>query len=838
MSDLALAFQLAKRDLRGGIKGLRLLMACLVLGVAAIAGVGSLSSAILSSLAGQGQSLLGGDIELRTTQREITADERTYVQRLGTLSSTARLRAMVQNPKTSDALLAELKAVDGAYPLYGTFRLRAGGALQQRLQARGAVVDESLADRLGLKTGDRLQIGRGDFIIRGLIANEPDRAGEGFALGPSVLIALDQLPATNLIQPGSLVRYHYRLKLPADADVAARRADIDRAFPKAGWRIQDRSNGAPGLRRFVDQLGQFLTLVGLTALMVSGLGVANAVNAHLEKKTGAIATLKSLGASSALIFRIWLIEIALVSAVAIGIGLLLGSLVPSLSAAYLAGKIPVSPQAGLYPLPLLIAAAFGSLVALAATLWPLARARETPPARLFRAKIAGLDPRPKRKFLISIAAATGAAITLGIVTADQKLLAAGVVIGGAALLLLLRGIAWAISAMARRLPVIKQPLLRLSVANLHRPGSSAPAVVTALGLGLSLLATLAVVEANLSGAVTRTIPDRAPAFFFVDIPGDQLATFKRTLLQVPGSGHLVTVPSLRGPITRINDVPVEDFKPVRPDEAWVLRGDRGLTYAADFPADNKLVAGRWWPRNYTGPPLISFDAEQAAALGIGIGDRVTVSVLGNDVTATIASLRQINWDSMGFNFVIIFAPGTLEAAPHGFMATIEATPVAETALFRTVAKNYPTVSAVRMRDVLTQVSGLLGQISTAVRATALVTVMAGILVLIGAIALVQQARTYDAVILKLLGATRLQVLRAYLAEYLLLGLTAGLVAVAAGLGAGWYVVTRVLELPWTMPWGPLALTAFGGGALTILLSLGGAYAVLRARPNQSLRQIG
>jgi putative ABC transport system permease protein len=282
---------------------------------------------------------------------------------------------------------------------------------------------------------------------------------------------------------------------------------------------------------------------------------------------------------------------------------------------------------------------------------------------------------------------------------------------------------------------------------------------------------------------------------------------------------------------------VDVFKPVDAKAAWVLRGDRGLTYARDFPDGNTLVAGKWWPKNYAGPPVISFDVEQAAALGIGLGDTVTVSVLGNEVTGTITSLRKIDWQSFGFNFVILFAPGTLEAAPHGYMATVEATPTASDQVMRDVSRTFPTVSVVRIKEVLTQISGILGQISTAVRATALVTVLAGILVLIGAMAMVQQARTYDAVILKLLGATRSQVLRAYLSEYLLLGATAGAVAVLAGGAAGWFVVTKVLDLPWTMPWMPLALTAFGGAALTILLSLAGAYTVLRARPNQSLRAV-
>jgi putative ABC transport system permease protein len=835
MNDFALAFRFARRDLRGGLKGLRLLIACLILGVAAIAGVGSLSSAILSSLAEQGQELLGGDVELRTTNHEITADQLKTYRQFGTVSRTAELSAMVRNPKNEAATLVQLKAVDGLYPLYGKFTLASGAPARSRLNSRGVVMDESLAARLAVNVGDVVQIGFETFYVRGVIGTEPDKAGEGFALGPSVIMAISDLAQTGLIQPGSLVRYHYRLKLDAGTAIKTVTDHLGVKYPDADWRITDRNNGAPGVRRFVDQLGQFLTLVGLTSLMVSGLGVANAVSAHLERKTGSIATLKSLGASSSLIFRVYLIGIFLVAAVAICIGLIAGSLVPVFAVQFLADKIPVPSHIGIYPGALALAAAFGVLVALAATIWPLARARETSPSRLFRARIAGLDQQPQRRFLLLILLAIALAVALAIFVSNEKLLAMGVIGGGAALIVLLRGIAAGISAIAQRLPAVRQPLLRLGIANLHRPGSSAPAVVTALGLGLSLFATLAAVEANLSHAVAQDIPKQAPAFFFIDVPGDQIDRFKQAVLKIPGTRNLVTVPSLRGPVTRINDIAVEDFKPVRPKEAWVLHGDRGLTYAAEFPKGNKLVAGKWWPKNYAGPPLLSFDAEQAAALGIGVGDTVTASVLGMDVTAKIASLRQIDWRTFGFNFVMLFAPGALDDAPHGYMATVEATEPASRIILRQISKTYPTVSIIRIKEVMTRISDLLGQISTAIRATALVTVLAGILVLIGAISMVQQARTYDSVILKMLGATRRQVLTAYLTEYLLLGATAGLIAVAAGAAAGWFVVTLVLELDWIMPWAPLAMTTFGGAALTILLSLAGAFTVLRARPNQSLR---
>ncbi len=832
-----LAWQFARRDVRGGLKGLRLLVACLVLGVAAIAGVGSLSQSISQSLAEKGQVLLGADIELRLTHRSVTASQLAWLQTLGTVSQTAEMTAMVRVPATQQSQLGALKAVDGGYPLYGDFQLAGGQQLQAALPGSGVVLDPLLAERIGVGPGQQVRIGEAEFTVRGLIKAEPDRAGEGFAYGPSVLIGLADLPATGLIQPGALVRYHYRIKLPAGAAVGPVVAQIKARYPQEDWRVQDRSNGAPGVRRFVDQLGQFLTLVGLTALMVSGLGVANAVNAHLERKIGTIATLKALGASSGLIFRIWLLEILLVASIAIAVGVVLGALVPVVGAQLLATRLPVPPQPGLYPVALAQAAAFGVLIALAATVWPLARARETSAARLFRARIAGLDRRPQTRFLVVIGAALAAAVALGVLGSSEKLLALGVIAGCAGLLGLLRLLAWGVAAVARRLPPSRQPLMRLALANLHRPGAPAATVITALGLGLSLFATLAVVQANLTAQVTKSLPARAPAYFVIDVPPDQIAAFRQTVAAVPGIGELVTVPSLRGPLVAINGTPAAQFKPVDPGKAWVLRGDRGLTYTATLPPDNVITAGRWWPPGYAGPPLVSFDAEQAAALGIGVGDSVTVSVLGVQVTARIASLRQIDWSSLGFNFVILFAPGTLEGAPHTFMATVQADGPAEAAVYRAITRQFPTVSVVRVKDVLGQVSTLLTQVNTAVQATALVTVLSGILVLVGAMATVQAARSYDGVILKMLGASRGQVLCSYLAEYALLGLVSGVIAVAAGAAAGWFVVAKVLSLPWVLPWPALGATVLGGAAITLLFSLGGAFAVLRTRPNAALRAL-
>jgi putative ABC transport system permease protein len=834
-STFSLARTLAMRDLRGGFKHLRLLVACLILGVAAIAGVGSLSRSIITGLESQGQSLLGGDVEVRLTHREATADESAYFKTLGTVSQSARMRAMVKGVASDERILGELKAVDNFYPLYGTFKIEGGRALAPALRGQGAVIDPTLADRVKVKIGDKLQIGEGIFTVRGIINFEPDRASEGFALGPSVIISTQALPVTQLVQPGSLVRFHYRLKMAATADVKATAKKLAEAFPKAGWRVQDRSNGAPGVRRFVDQLGQFLTLVGLTALMVSGLGVANAVTAYLNRKTSTIATLKTLGATSALIFRVYLWQILLLSLVGISLGLLLGVAAPWALAPLLAKSLPVPPVFALYWQPLLLAAAFGILVAIAAALWPLARARAVPAARLFRAKSQPMGGKVALRYLLAMAFLAALILGLSVLSSDEPLFAVSVVVASLAALLVLRGLGGLIAWCARKMPRPKQPLLRLALTNLYRPGSVTSTVVSALGLGLTLFAVLAVIESNLNSQIKRSLPERAPAFFFVDINYDDVGAFRRTVEAMPGATNLRLVPSLRGPVTKVKGIDTADFKPANPREAWILRGDRGLTYSATLPEGNELVAGTWWPENYSGPPLVSLEQEAAIGLGLKIGDTITVSILGVDVEAKIANLRKVYWESMGFNFALVYAPGTLENAPHSYMATVEAEGKAEAQLYKNITNEFPNVSAVRMKEVFGSVGELLGKIGAAVRATGLVTVIAGVLVLIGAIAAGQAAKSYDAVILKVLGATRGQIMVAYLIEYALLGLLAGLVAVGLGLAGGWYIVVHVLDMEWALSWPPLLLTVVGGMVVTIGLGLIGTWAALRVRPNSVLR---
>ena len=831
---IGLIGRLALRDLRGAKAGLRLMALCLFLGVAALAGIGSLSSAILAGLADRGQLLLGGDVQFEAAQRSATPAERAAFDRLGDVSEVIRMRAMASLPDASRAVLAELKGVDAAYPLYGQLRLQPG-ALAARPSGLTAAIAPGLADKLGLKIGSRVTVGEATFQVMGIVAEEPDRAGAGFTFGPAILVDPKGLAATGLVQPGSLYAASYRIRLPARVTPEAAIATISQRFPNAGWETRDRSNGAPGTRRFVERLGQFLTLVGLTALAIAGIGVGNGVGSWLEGRRANIATLKALGAESGFISRLFLVQILAVAGAAMAAGLMLGAALPYAIAAGLGDALPVPPRLALYPLPLALAALYGVLIALLFAVAPLARAQAVSAASLFRS---GVEPasKPSPRIALTMGLILALIAGLALLTSDDRLFAAGFLASIAGLLLLLAGLGRALTALAARLPRPKAPLVRLALANLHRPGAQTGRLVVALGLGLTLFATLAVIQTSLNAQIETTIPKRAPSFFALDIPKEDRDRFQQTVRALAPKADIKMVPSLRGPVVSIAGRRVADMKDI-PDDAWFLRGDRGLTFAQDLPEGSKLVAGQWWPKTYQGPPLVSMDAKAARAVGLTIGDKITVSVLGVELEAQIASLRDINWDTLGFNYVLVFNPAALEPAPYTLAATIAAPPAAEAGINRAVAAGFPSVTMVRVKDVITEVGGLLRQLAQAIGAAGSVAVLSGIAVLVGAIAAARRTRSYDAVLLKLLGASRAQILGVQAMEYTVLGLFLSAVALVLGSAAGWAVTTQIFRLDWTPDWAVVIAVVSAGGLGTLALGLIGALPVLRVRPAAALRTL-
>ena len=826
--------RLALRDLRGGLAGLRLLAICLFLGVLALAGVGSLSAAIVASLAERGQEILGGDVQLTVSQREADPRELAAFAREGRVSRVTRMRAMAARLDGTESVLVELKGVDPAWPLYGSFRLQPG-ALAPRPRGAQVAVGPELAERLGVRVGDRVRIGDAQLRIVGLIAREPDRVGQGFTLGSTALVDPAGLAATGLVQPGSLYTSAYRLTLPRDAAPKPVAERLRKRFAAAGFQVQDRTDGAPGTRRFIERLGQFLTLVGLTALIVAGIGVGNGVASYLDGKRASIATLKLLGATGRTLLLSFLFQIGLVASAATLAGLAAGALVPAAVVALAGEALPVPPRLALYWQPLLASAAYGLLIAAVFALVPIARARAVPAAALFRGDLEA-SRRPGRAAVLIVIAAAAAIAGLAVGTAREPAFAAGFVGSALGLVLLLTLLGGLIRWTASRLPRPRHPVFRIALANLHRPGAQTGRLVVALGLGLTLFTTLAVIETNLGGQIRTAIPARAPSFFMLDIPVEEIGRFRALASSAAPKGELVTIPALRGSVVAVRGRRVADMAEL-PPEAWFLRGDRGLTYSAKLPEGSRIIDGRWWPADYAGPPLVSLDVAAARAVGLKVGDSLTLSILGREIEARIASLREIAWDTMGFNFVIVFAPGPLESAPHSFMATVSMPEAQERPFARAISSAFPSVSVIRVKELVEAVGGMLAQLAVAVRAAASVAILAGIAVLVGALAASRRARTYDSVILKMLGATRGRILAAQAAEFTALALIVSLVALALGSAAGWWVVVGIFELDWAPDWTRVAATLAVGAAVTLVLGLLGSLPALAARPARALRTL-
>ncbi len=547
-----------------------------------------------------------------------------------------------------------------------------------------------------------------------------------------------------------------------------------------------------------------------------------------------------LGATSGDIARIYLLQIAAAALAGSVAGLAAGVLVTPLLSQALGALLPVQPGFVFDPAALLRAAAYGLLVALVFAVPPLLAARRFPAMALLRARVSPLGS-VWRAALLPVGLGLGAIAAIALATAAQPMVTATFLGGAAALFAALTLLGVAIRRLAASLPRPKAPLLRTALANLHRPGAQTGALVTALGFGLSAFVLLAAVQTSLDANIAARVPQRAPDYFVLDLPRERAAEFRRTVAGLAPQAQVRTVPALRGAILAYGPadrmIRVADLKTI-PDDAWPLRGERGLTYSDAIPEGNSLTSGKWWPDGYAGAPLVSVDADLAAALDLELGDRLTIGLLGVERTATIASFRRIDWDSMGFNYVLVFSPNTLADAPHNLAATIDLPQgTSRGELLRALVKAFPSSSVIEIGALLRDARALLSQVGAAVLAAASVAVLAGLAVLFGAIAAARASRLYDNVILRVLGASRRQLLLVQLAEY---GLLAGLLAaVALGLGSGlaWLVIVQLFEFDWLPDWPTVFAVLVSGLALVLAFALAGSLPLLRAKPAQALREL-
>lgn len=834
--SLRLAATFARRELRGGLHGFRVFLACLALGVAAIAAVGTVRAGIEAGLAEQGAALLGGDAQATLTYRYATPEERAFMVDVSTkLSETVDFRSMITVGE--DRALTQVRAVDDAYPLVGRVTLDPPIPLSTALAGNdtlpGGVMEKVLSDRLGLTPGDTFRMGTQEFVLSAVLLTYPDNASAGFSLGPRSIVLTRDLANAGLLTEGTLFDTDYRMLLPPDTDLQALENRADAQFRDSGMRWRDSREGAGGTARFVERIGSFLILVGLSGLAVGGVGVSAAVRAYLGGKTGTIAVLKTLGATRSTIFMTYFLQIGALTLLGIAIGLAIGGGIPMALSPIIEGALPVPADFTFNAAPLAEAAIYGVLAALIFTLWPLARTEQIRAATLFRDAFSGGGALPRWPYLAVTALLIAALLGLAIYfsgTLWLTLWTAGGIAGALFILILAAALIRLVARMLRS-AARGHSALRLALASIGARGGETTSVVLSLGLGLAVLAAIGQIDGNLRRTFNSELPAVAPSYFFVDIQPDQIDGFRARLADDPAVSKVEAAPMMRGIITKIDG---QDAQTVAGGH-WVVRGDRGITYADAMPDGTALTAGEWWPENYDGPPQISFAAEEAAEIGLKLGDTLTVNVLGRDITGTITSFRDVNWDSAGLGFVLTFNSAALAGAPHSWIATVYATEAAEGPILRDLAAAFPNITAIRIRDAIDRVAVLVEGITAATRYGALATLVTGFLVLIGAAAAGERARTFEAAVLKTLGATRGLIIFSFALRSALLGFAAGAVALAAGILGGWAVQTFIMENDYVVIWSN-ALWIIGGGVIVSLFAgLGFAIRPLQAAPAQVLR---
>jgi putative ABC transport system permease protein len=814
------ALGLAWRETRAGWRHVLTVLVCIALGVAALVSVGSLSVDLRRTLAREAKILLGGDVEVRSSRATPPAVVGAVERLRAAGAETLRMRELAGMARTEGgaSLLVEVKAVDGAYPLYGTVEMAPAGRLPDLLADAGAMVDPGLLSRLGLKPGDRFSLGAATLVVRGVITREPDRPARLMRLGPRVLVDHATLDRSGLITFGSRLRERWLLRLPPALAPAEARAALAAASDDPSIRVAAYDEAQPGLKRFLDQLGTYLGLVGLVSLLVGGVGVAASVATFMRRRRPTIAVLKCLGVDARTLLATYVIQTGLVGLAGSVVGALAGVVLLPLLIALTSGLLPFAIEGRADPLTVVRGIVMGVALTVLCALWPLLRVREVRPAEVLRQEVAAA--RPGTQPIEAILPMTAGLAALAFWQAGS-LHVGGIFVGAALVaLLVLAVLGRGVVRLARALPRRGALAWRQGVGGLMRPGGQVAGIVIALGVGVMLLEAVALIEVSLDARLDHERQREAPSFFFVDVQPDQRAPFERLVRETAGTAPRLT-PVVRARLAAFGG------REVTRALADARRGQGGeppfflireyvLTSAAAAPDGNRLVAGRWWTAEEAAArPRVSLEEDMARRLSVGVGETVAFDVQGVRVEAEVMSIRDVDWQTLGANFFAVLSQGALDGAPTTWIATARVPAAVEARLQDVVVGAFPNVTVVPVRDVLERVSGLLAQMAAAIRAIASFTVGAGLVVMVAALTATRAQRLYESVILRTLGATRGVVARAFAVEYACLGVVAGVGGTALAAALAWIVLRVLLETPWE----PAPLTLAAGVVLTVALSL-------------------
>lgn len=839
--------RVAFRDLRGDLRRFTILLACLALGVGTITIVGSVSAALQASLVRDARVLLGGDLDATLSYRAINPDEKALLQSLGTLSE--QVEVLGRAASDSNSTFISIRAVDANYPLVGTATVEDSAATVAELTAKdgetfGLVADSLLLDRLQVGLGDTITIENATFTVRGVIEALPDQLTNGIGIGVPVVMSVEAVNATGIIEPGVLARFHNKLLLSPGVTFEAASEQIRTAFPSAGFQVNAPKDATADLARFFDIFGRFLIIVGLSSLLIGGVGVSNAIAAYVTERQRSIATMKALGATGAQIMAHFLFQVMLLTGVGIVLGLMLGSLLTLVALPILGGLLGLDLPAVLDPGTLATAAGFGLLVGFAFGYLPLRRAQKLKPALLFRSAGSAVEGglgwrdyfRPGLWLPLGLAAL--GIFGLATLSTGRPVLVlwyAGAVLGA---FVVLRVAAWLLQAILRLVPPLPNAALRNALKSIHRPGAPAPVVILSLGMGLALLLLIALIDGNLRNQLNRESIPNAPSFVFMDLFEDEAQALTDFSAAAPADvADFTAMPMMRGKIESVNGVNVDDLgRTLPPEFSFVLTEEIPLTSAATLPEDSTLTQGEWWPDNYDGIPEVSVFDRLREPLGLKLGDELQLLVFGQEVTARIGSFRDYAWRSGSVNFGFVFSPNAFDHFDVSYLGLMKAVPEAERELQSRLVAEFPDLIFLPVGEALESFAVILGNVTAAVEVIGGLAVVSGVLVLAGAMAAGRRQREADAVVMKVLGATRADVVRAYLVEYGLLGLLAAVLAAGLGVAGTWAFVEFVLEIGFSVDPMLIVWVILGTMALSIAVGVATTWSALSTRPARFLRE--
>ncbi|GIR77969.1 MAG: glycosyl transferase family 1 [Alphaproteobacteria bacterium] len=768
----SLAWQFARCELRHSVMRFRIFLAALMLGVAAIGAVGSVAESMRSGITDNGRMLLGGDFELSSLHVAPDKDLLDKVRQTASLSEIIQMRAMLgKETGTEHAAirkLVELKAVDEAYPLVGIVELSPPQTLKQALADRGAVVAPALLRATGLSVGDKAQLGEITITVRGVLDSEPDQTISFVSFGPRLMVSTATLNESGLRQEGAFITYRNRAVVRQASQLEDIITELDKAVENTHIRLRTTDSAAGAFDRFIERAERFLMLVSLTALLIGGLGVSGAVRAWLQSRMTVIATLKCVGATSNLIFRVYMLQVLAMAGLGIAGGLVLAGLTPFATTRLFADYVNVPLDPTFYPRPLAIAAAFGFLTTLVFALWPLSRTQFIRASHLFRTLSEPL--LAGREYCVgAIIICCAGLLSLALLATGNIVLSFSFLVGTGIALLFLSGLG---EAVLRGLRLVRSPRYipaRLALSAITRQGSPLRSIILAFGLGLSVLVAVTSSQHNLASQLNGRAENDAPDWFFIDIQPEQITPFITLVQQQAPNTVIEQTPMLRGRVTALDGVPASQFSPDN-ESSWILRGDRALTWQALPPGETKIMTGSWWSSDYSGPPLLSITHEMAEDFGLAVGDSVSLNILGREITGEIANTREVAWESFRINFVFIMSPGLLEGAPHSWIATTKSdTDDTASKIEQAVTSSFKNISALSVRQAVSTVEKVLDLLGNAIQLTAAVTLLSGLAVLAGSVATSEAQRISDSIILKVLGARRTDIILSWLFEYALLG---------------------------------------------------------------------